>query len=73
MNIAQLKQLIANMPDEAKVLMLDRDTVNPVESVIPFNVIVDTDIAVESSAYLDEAMDDLTVRPTAALVLVCNL
>ena len=75
MDIKQLKQLIANMPDDAEVLMFDRDTVNPVECIIPFNVTLPANAGVvaESTAYLDDALDDLVTPPPAALVFVCNL
>jgi hypothetical protein len=71
MNIKQLKQLIANLPDDVEVLTWDRDTANPVEEVITFNAPVASVPGVQVTTDA-ECVADFEPAPRAAFILVCN-
>ena len=74
MTIKQLKQLIANLPDGAEVLTWDRDTANPVERVMTYNL---KNVPAVDGVKVENADDrgigeDFSAPIAAALVLVCN-
>lgn len=71
MTIKQLKQLIANLPDDADVLIWDKDTANPIGSVATHKVnVADTPglpaRAVEPWVFDDWYRDEV---PEAAFIL----
>jgi hypothetical protein len=72
MNIKQLKQLIANLPDDVEVLTWDRDTANPVEQVMAYQAPIEPIDGLAIAEQDASCVSDFTPAPRAALILVCN-
>lgn len=72
MTINQLKQLIANLPDDVEVLTWDRDTANPVEQIITYQAPVEPVSGVEITESDASCVSDFATVPRAALIFVCN-
>lgn len=72
MTVGQLKHLVADLPDDTVVLVWDRDTANPVEKVIAFNVELPPIHGVETARGDAGCVADFEPAPQAALILVSN-
>ena len=72
MNIQQLKQLVADLPDDAEVLTWDRDTANPVEQIITYNLTIEPVDEIGLIEGDESCFEDFHQPPRAALILVCN-
>ena len=72
MNIQQLKQLIANLPDDVELLTWDRDTANPVDQIIVYNATLSPVEGINVIQGEESCVEDFHEPPHAALILVCN-
>ena len=72
MNIKQLKQLIAHLPDDVEVLTWDRDTANPVEQIMTYQAPVEPVAGIVVTGEDASRVEDFDPAPTAAFILVCN-
>lgn len=72
MTAGQLKHLVASLPDDAAVLVWDKDTANPVEKVIAFNVELPPTHGIEVVRGDECCVADLEPAPRSALILVSN-
>jgi len=70
MTIGQLKRLVANLPEDAWVLLWDKDTANPVERVIAYNIEPEPVDGVEVVRGEEFCIADFDPVPAAALIFV---
>lgn len=72
MTVGQLKHLVADLPDDAAVLVWDKDTANPVGKVIAFNVELPPAQGIETVRGDATWVADFEPAPPSALILVSN-
>ena len=72
MTVGQLKHLVASLPDDAAVLVWDKDNANPVERVIAFNVELPPTQGIQIVLGDESCVADFEPAPASALILVSN-
>jgi hypothetical protein len=72
MTVRELKHLVASLPDDAAVLVWDKDTANSIAKVIAFNVELPQVQGIEAARGDATCVRDCEPAPGSALILVSN-
>lgn len=72
MTVGELKHLVASLPDDAAVLVWDKDTANPIAKVIALNVELPPVRGIEAVRGDVTCVADFDPAPDSALILVSS-